>query len=127
MSRQDILSKAWTGPQLELRGKPVILSPVRYAVLDHWRNFVFYNDSEQNPLEAIAEIILVCSATNSELRELQKMKPEDRAEKVREFMLDIEDEFDDLSQGIQDRLVAIKSSMTENEKPGKGDAPSPAS
>lgn len=57
------------------------------------------------------------------MRELQRMPTEQRADKVREFMLEIEDQFDELMAGIRERLEAIRAAMVESELPGKEDAP----
>lgn len=122
--RQDLLAKAWIGPQLEFRGEPLILSPVRYSILNYWRNYFFDNsNTAQGEVDAVGEFILACVSSTDEMRELQRMPTEQRADKVREFMLEIEDQFDELMAGIRERLEAIRAAMVESELPGKEDAP----
>ena len=120
--RDDLLSRAWTGAQLEIGGKPIILSAVRYAVLEYWHNRLFDETNErQNAMAAMGELILVCSATREEFKELQRLTVEERAEKVMDFLVEHEEEIDAVSQGVQDRLEAIKAAMVESESPGKGE------
>jgi hypothetical protein len=75
----------------------------------------------------MGELLLICSATRDEIKELQRMTPEKRAEKVVEFMLDNEKDFSEASAGIQERLESIRASMVESESPGKEEAQAHAS
>lgn len=121
--RDDLLSRTWTGPQLEIGGKPVIMSPVRYSILEYWKNSLFdSSNTSQTSINAMGELLLICSSSRDEIKELQRMTPEKRAEKVVEFMLDNEKEFSAASEGIQERLESIRASMVESESPGKEEA-----
>lgn len=121
--REDLLSRSWTGPQLEIGGKPVIMSPVRYSILEYWKNSLFdSSNTSQTSINAMGELLLICSSTREEIKELKRMTPEKRAEKVVDFMLDNEKDFSEASNGIQERLESIRASMVESESPGKEEA-----
>jgi hypothetical protein len=121
--REDLLSRSWTGPQLEIGGKPVIMSPVRYSILEYWKNSLFdSSNTSQTSINAMGELLLICSATREEIKELKRMTPEQRAERVVDFMLDNEKDFSEASNGIQERLESIRASMVESESPGKEEA-----
>ena len=126
--REDLLSKAWTGPQLTIGGKPIMLSPVRYSILESWRNSLFdSSNTEQSAVEAMGELLLICSATAAEVQQLRNSTPEDRKSNIVCFMLETEDEFSLASAGVQERLESIRAAMVESESPGKEDAPAHAS
>lgn len=119
--RNDLLSRAWTGAQLEIGGKPIILSAVRYAILEYWHNRLFDETNEdQNPIAAMGELIMICSASREDFKAIQRLTAEERAAKVMDFIVEHEDQIDDVSAGVQDRLEAIKAAMVESESPGKG-------
>jgi hypothetical protein len=123
MKRDDILSRAWTGEPLMLGGREITLTPVRYALLEYWKNSLFRPDeSTQNAIAAMGELILVCYCEKSEIKELQRMSPEERHEKVMDFILLHEDEFTSVSSGIQKRLEALQASAVESEAKGKEEA-----
>ena len=122
MKRDDILSRAWTGEPLTLGGRQLTLSPVRYALLEYWRNSLFQpQNTAQNAISAMGELVLVCYCDRSEIKELQKMGDEERADAVLNFMLAHEDEWSGVTEGIQKRLEAIQASMVESEASGKGE------
>jgi len=121
--REDLLSKVWTGPQLEIGGKAVMLSPIRYSILESWRNSLFdSSNTEQSTVEAMGELLLIGSATPEEIQQLRKDTPEERKAKIVSFMLETEDEFSVASAGVQERLESIRAAMVESESPGKEDA-----
>lgn len=125
--REDLLSRAWTGEQLTIGGKPVIMSPVRYSILEYWHNSLFDStNTNQSAVDAMGEMLLLCSATREELKDIQRLAADERKIRVMEFMIDTEDEFTLASSGIQERLDSIRAAMVESESPGKEDAPAHA-
>jgi hypothetical protein len=123
MKRDDILSRAWTGEPLTLGGRPITLTPVRYALLEYWKNALFRpENTAQNAISAMGELILVCYCDKAEIKELQKMDEKERENAVLDFMLKHEDEWAGVAEGIQKRLEAIQASMVESEGAGKGEA-----
>lgn len=121
--REDLLSRVWTGEQLEIGGRPVILSPVRYSILEYWQNSLFNSgNEEQSAVNAMGELLLLCSVPKEEIKALQKLTKEERALRVMDFMLENEEEFTLASNGIQERLQSIRAAMVESETPGKEEA-----
>lgn len=123
MKRDNLLSQAWTGEPLELNGRELVLSYGRQELLRAWGNELFCDGgTDQTAVHAMGEIALVCYSTMPEIYELRKMSREDRHEKVIDFMLNAEADMGRITQGIQDRIDAVKASMVESELLGKGDA-----
>ena len=119
MKRDDLLSRAWTGAPLLLNGIELRLSPGRHSLLGYWKNSFFVDNPEQSSLQAMGELILVCWANKDELKELQRMTDEDRAKRVIDFMLEVEDELTAIQEGIELRMQSIKAAIVESELPGK--------
>jgi hypothetical protein len=122
--RQNLLNLTWAGPAITIAGREIILSPVRYALLSYWQNCLFTEgDSKQNPAEGMGEMILAAWATKDEIREIQRMTPEQRQARVMEFMLEHEDEVEAATAAIEERMKSIQASAVEPVTPGK---PEPA-
>jgi hypothetical protein len=121
--RDNLLAKAWTKAPLTIGGKNVCLSPVRYATLEQWENPLFVGSTTGGgAILAMAETLLVCTATHKEFYALTKMTKEERTAAVFEYMVENEDEISAAaSLGLQEQLEPIRAAMVESELPGKGE------
>jgi hypothetical protein len=122
--RQNLLNQTWTGAPIMIAGREIILSPVRYALLEYWGNVLFNGDNTaQNPAEGMGEMLLVCWMERAELKEMQRMTPAQRRDAVMSFMLENEDEVEAATLAMQERMQSVKASAVESVAPGKEDAP----
>jgi len=122
MKRQDLLTLNWTGPQLTLDGRDIILSSGAYELLRLWGNCIV--DCPLGNNYALGEASLVCYSTKDELKELRNISPEQRREIVVDFMIDHDGTIQECYEGLVLRLKSINAAAVESELPGKSqDAP----
>jgi len=119
--RENLLKKAWTSAPMEIGGKPVVLSPVRYAILEQWGNELFVGgDNPKEPIVAMAEVLLVCTVDQTGFKDLMKLSDNDRKRKVIDFMVNNEDEISAAAMaGMKEHMEPIKAAMVESEAMGK--------
>jgi len=126
--RNNLLEMAWTGPPLMIGGRELVLTWGRYELLGAWKNPLFHkpdpddHDDKPNRISepcAMGEILLTCSSTIEEIKQLRAMTAKERAGAVLNYMLEHEEEIGDAAIGIQQRIQSIEAAGVEIDDMGK--------
>lgn len=124
-TRKDLLTAAWAGDPLIINGRELVLSAGKNELLTHWGNILFNKSSGRDQTEAAAygEMIYLCMLSGAdEIRDFRALSESERHQKVMDFMLYNEDDFERAKEWVDHSSQMVSAALVEAMTPGKHEA-----
>lgn len=124
MKRQCMLTGAYADSPMTLGGKPIYYSSIANEIIRELKCAGFCDDQpDQTHYQGMCEGLMVMYLLSTDQKsEVGKLRRMDRAERhviVNDFILEHDDEIDDLIEECLERIQATLAASTEGTGPGK--------
>ena len=124
MKRQSMLTGAYADQPMTLAGKPIYYSSIANEIIRELKCAGFCDDQpDQTHYQGMCEGLMIMFLLSTDQKaEVGKLRRMDRAERhviVNDFILEHDDEIDDLIEECLERIQATLAASTEGTGPGK--------